>query len=180
MKKPIADLPTSLLLENAKARRLSRRTFMEGALAMGLAAPAAELLWAREVRAAEPRKGGVFRAGLHDGSSTDTLDPATANSIFAVQLNNAARSFLTEISPTNEISPDAAESWEASPDARTWRFKLARGQEFHNGKPLTARDVVATLNYHRAEGSASAKPKRWASASTSAKGVLFFSTSVRM
>lgn len=156
MKKSISDPLISVLLKDAKARRLSRRAFMEGALAAGLAVPAAQFLWTQEVRAAEPRKGGVFRAGLHDGSSTDTLDPATANSIFAVQLNNAARSFLTEISPTNEISPDAAESWEASPDAKTWRFKLVRGQEFHNGKSLTAKDVVATLNYHRGDGSASA------------------------
>lgn len=156
MKKPISDQHVFVLLKNAKERRISRRVFMEGALAAGLAVPAAQLLWTKEVRAAEPRKGGVFRAGIHDGSSTDTLDPATANSIFAVQLNSAARSFLTEISPTNEISPDAAESWEASPDATTWRFKLARGQEFHNGKSLTAKDVVATLNYHRGEGSASA------------------------
>ena len=144
------------LLNHAKARRISRRTFMEGALAIGLAAPAAQLLWTKEVRAAEPRKGGVFRAGLHDGSTTDTLDPATAISIFGVQIQNATKAFLTEISPTNEITADAAESWEASPDAKQWRFTLARGQEFHNGKPLTAKDVVATLNYHRAESSTSA------------------------
>lgn len=156
MKKPISHPLASALVADAKAGRITRRTFMEGTLASGLGVAAAHLLWTREVRAAEPRRGGVFRAGIHDGSSTDTLDPATANSIFAVQLNNAVRSFLTEISPTNEISPDAAESWEASPDAKTWRFKLAPGQEFHNGKTLTAKDVVATLNYHRAEGSASA------------------------
>lgn len=156
MKKPISDPLLSVLLNDARSRRISRRTFMQGALAAGLAVPAAELLWTTEVRAAEPKRGGLFRAGLHDGSTTDSLDPATAISIFAVQLNNAARSFLTEISPTNEISGDAAESWEASSDAKQWRFKLVQGIEFHNGKPLTAKDVIATLNYHRADSSTSA------------------------
>ncbi|MGE3829894.1 MAG: peptide ABC transporter substrate-binding protein, partial [Parvibaculaceae bacterium] len=120
MKKAISDPLVSVLLKDAKAHRISRRTFMEGALVAGLAVPAAQFIWKTEVRAAEPKRGGTFRAGLHDGSTTDTLDPATAISIFGVQINNATKSFLTEISPTNEISSDAAESWQASPDAKQW------------------------------------------------------------
>ncbi len=40
--------------------------------------------------------------------------------------------------------------------AKQWIFKLRRGLSFHNGKNITADDVVATYNYHRAEKSKSA------------------------
>ena len=35
-------------------------------------------------------------------------------------------------------------------------FKLRKGVQFHNGKEMTADDVVASLNHHRGEGSKSA------------------------
>ncbi len=51
--------------------------------------------------------------------------------------------------------PELAESWEASADVKTWVFKIRTGVEFHNGKTLTAEDVVYSLNLHRAEDSKS-------------------------
>ena len=41
--------------------------------------------------------------------------------------------------------PALAESWRCSPDARTWTFNLRQGVRFHDGKTLTARDVVYSL-----------------------------------
>ena len=52
-----------------------------------------------------------------------------------------------------------AESWEATPDAKQWTFKIREGVTFHSGKTLTADDVIASLDYHRGEESTSvAKP----------------------
>jgi peptide/nickel transport system substrate-binding protein len=93
---------------------------------------------------------------MHDGNTTDQLDPGTTESVYMIQMNHAFRSYLTAITSKNEIGPDAAESWEASSAAVTWTFKLFKGMEFHNGKPFTAQDAVASLNYHRGEGSKSA------------------------
>lgn len=155
MKKSVSDPFLSELARGALARRTSRRRFMEGALAAGLSVPAASLLWSRQVEAATPKRGGTFRAGVHDGGTTDTLDPGTAAATYTIQLNYACRSYLTEITPTNELGPDAAESWESSPDAKEWRFKLVRGMEFHNGKTVTPKDVIASLNHHRGENSTS-------------------------
>ena len=39
------------------------------------------------------------------------------------------------------LVPDLAERWEADPSARRYRFYLRRGVTFHDGIPLTARDV---------------------------------------
>ena len=63
---------------------------------------------------------------------------------------------LTEIDAEGNLAPQLAESWEASDDAVTWTFKLRQGVEFHNGKPLDAEDVIASIDYHRGEGSKSA------------------------
>lgn len=40
-----------------------------------------------------------------------------------------------------QIIPWLAESWSASPDGRTYTFKLVRNAKFHTGDPVTAHDV---------------------------------------
>ena len=55
-----------------------------------------------------------------------------------------------------ELIGELAESWEATPDAKTWTFKLRTGVTFHDGKPFGADDVIASLNMHTEEGSKSA------------------------
>ena len=144
------------LADQARRQVIDRRRFMEGALATGMTVSAASALWSTKVEAATPKKGGTYRVGMHDGNTTDRLDPGTTESVYMIQLNHAFRSYLTEITNINEIGPDAAQSWEASADATTWTFKLFQDVEFHNGKPFTADDAVASLNYHRDEASKSA------------------------
>ena len=47
--------------------------------------------------------------------------------------------------PNGSVAGELAESWEATPDAATWEFKLRKGVEFHNGKSLEAQDVVESV-----------------------------------
>ena len=42
--------------------------------------------------------------------------------------------------------PDLASSWTASSDAKTFTFTLRKGVKFANGEPVTASDVVFSLN----------------------------------
>ena len=70
-------------------------------------------------------------------------------------LNVTKNNHLAEVT-VNGLEPELAESWEASADAATWRFKIRKGVEFHNGKTLDANDVVASINHHRHEESKSA------------------------
>lgn len=44
-----------------------------------------------------------------------------------------------------QIKPQMVESWTESPDHRLWTFKLRKGLEFHDGKPVTGEDVIASL-----------------------------------
>jgi peptide/nickel transport system substrate-binding protein len=42
--------------------------------------------------------------------------------------------------------PGIAESWTASPDGKTWTFKIRSGVKWSDGQPLTAKDVAYTFN----------------------------------
>jgi peptide/nickel transport system substrate-binding protein len=149
------DINIDKAIIDAANGKLSRRMFMERAIALGVGASMAGTMWSSRVMAATPQNGGFFRAGVSDANTTDSLDPGAAAGTFSIHLNRICRTYLTEVTDTNGLGPDSAESWEASPDAKEWRFKLYSGQTFHNGKELTAEDVVASLNFHRGESTQS-------------------------
>lgn len=59
--------------------------------------------------------------------------------------------FATDIE--GRVRPQMVDKWKVSPDNRTWTFTLRDGLEFHDGKPVTSEDVVASI-------------KRWAARDT--------------
>ena len=144
------------MVADGQRGRLDRREFIQYSVALGMTASAASALWSTDVLAQTPRKGGTFRLGTHDGNTSDTHDPGTYLSFSMIQLAHTYRSYLTMITPTNELGPDIAESWSASDDATEWTFNLAKNASFHSGKPFTADDAIASLNHHRGEKSTSA------------------------
>lgn len=78
---------------------------------------------------------------------------------------------LTEIAVDGSAIPELAERFESTPDARVWTFHLRQGVTFHNGKSLSADDVVASINHHLSKDSTSAaKTVLGDVASVSAKG----------
>ena len=139
-----------------KQHRIDRRSFVQQAMAAGVTAAVATTFY-DEAKAATPSAGGDFRQGLTGGATSDVLDPAKTLDSYMINVSSGQlRNNLTEISPSGELIGELAESWEASDDAVTWHFKLRQGVEFHNGKSLTADDVIASLNHHRGEDTESA------------------------
>ena len=137
------------------AGAIDRRQFIMSALAAG--APVSGAVgWADKVAAATPKAGGTLRIGVAGGNTTDSLDPATYKTEMSSTVANAMCNYLMEISPSGELVNELAESYEASPDAKTWTFKLRKGIEFHNGKTLDADDVITSLQHHLGEESKSA------------------------
>lgn len=144
------------LTADARSGRISRRDFMNYAMAAGITASTGSLLWTSGVAAATPKRGGTFRLGAHDGNTSDTHDPGTYVTFSMIQLAHTFRSYLTLIEPDGSNGPDVASEWSATPDAREWTFKLNDKATFHSGKKVTANDVIASMNHHRGEGSTSA------------------------
>lgn len=70
------------------------------------------------------------------------LDPtnAAAAAIAEVTLYNIYET-LTKINEDGTTSPLLAESWTASPDLKTYTFKLRKGVKFHNGEPFDSAAV---------------------------------------
>ena len=140
----------------AQEGKLDRREFIKRAGALGLAAPFAATLLSQSVHAAMPKKGGKFVIGLGYGSTTDSLIPGANENGFLSVLSYAFQNQLTEIDNEGRTVPELAESYEANADATTWVFKLRQGVEFHNGKTMTADDVIPSFNHHRGEDTKSA------------------------
>jgi len=131
--------------------RLSRRHFLEGAAALGLSAAAASM-YVGSVKAATPKNGGHAKFGFDSGSTSDSLDPVTFDSVFNQTFGyGTLRSSLTENTNENKLGPEIAESWESSDDVTQWTFNIRKDVEFHNGKTLTVDDVIASINYNRGE-----------------------------
>jgi len=136
--------------------RISRRDFLSRVAALGLTAAISPALFATPARAATPKKGGRLRVGATGGATTDSLDPGTLASTMPVFINFQLRNCLVEVDHKGNALPELAESWESSPDATQWVFKIRKGVEFHNGKSLDADDVVDSFNYHRGADTKSA------------------------
>ena len=150
------DHRLKLAAELAKRGKTSRREFVQLAIAAGLTAASASSMFTKAVRAA-PKAGGTFKLGNGHGATTDTLDPATWTN--GLQFDMSVGVFgaqLTEIDQKTAVKPRLAESFEPSDGAAKWIFKLRKGLTFHNGKTVTANDVVETYNYHRGANSKSA------------------------
>ncbi len=93
-----------------------------------------------------PQYGGVFR--LSDTRTPLTLDPAMVKDLQKIFMCSQIFNGLINIVPgtIREVYPDLAERWEASDDKLVYTFYLRKGVKFHNGREVTAEDVVYSLN----------------------------------
>ena len=148
---------------------ISRRDFLKAGAAGSLAIGAGGLLSAcgtgDTIKAfttstvGKPRYGGTLRAGLTGGSTADTLDPLSA-------VTNVDFSRIDNLyEPLVGLTPDAlpvyvlAEELTSNKNATEWTVQIKQGITFHNGKPLTADDVIYTFQTvlnPKAPGSAAA------------------------
>lgn len=88
----------------------------------------------------------------HGGSLTEGIigTPRYVNPVIALtdadrDITALVYSGLTRQGENNTVIPDLAESWEVSEDGLTYTFSLREGAVFHDGEPVTADDVVFTI-----------------------------------
>ena len=88
---------------------------------------------------AEPVKGGTLRVGLP--SNPSSLDPITGSHGSDHHVLFAIYTALVSIDEGLLPRPGLAESWEVSPDLKTYVFKLRKGVRFHDGTAFNAQAV---------------------------------------
>ena len=136
-------------------KRIGRREFIGRAAALGLTTALATTL-ATKVAGAAPNKGGSLRMAIGAGATTDSMDPGSTTDNYMGLFGMNTGSTLTQILPDGSVAGDLATSFEPADDGKTWVYKLVKGATFHNGKDITADDVVATIHHHQGEDSKSA------------------------
>jgi ABC-type transport system substrate-binding protein len=112
---------------------------------------AAALLAATGISAqAAPRRGGRLRAALSGATRMDTFDTRNDHGLFMrVAAVGVVFDTLTEVAADGILRGELASGWRGSADARTWVFELREGVRFHDGRPFTAADVIASFGLHR-------------------------------
>jgi peptide/nickel transport system substrate-binding protein len=86
---------------------------------------------------------GTLRYAAGDAQSKDSLDPALALTSIGVMGLYMIYDNLLSCDVNWNLSPMLAEDWSASHHATRYTFKIRKGVTFHDGSPLTARDVAA-------------------------------------
>jgi peptide/nickel transport system substrate-binding protein len=81
----------------------------------------------------------------------DTLDPEANSVNESIWLDQNLYSRLLQPNATGTgLLPDLASSWTVSPDGLTYTFHLRSDAKFSNGSPVTASDVVYSIQRSRA------------------------------
>ncbi|MBI3536991.1 MAG: hypothetical protein HY070_05485 [Chloroflexi bacterium] len=79
-------------------------------------------------------EGGAITIGALNADANEFIQAALYDSLLQIDPQNGS------------LAPALAESFQISDDALTVTFRLRANVKFHNGDPLTADDVVATIN----------------------------------
>ena len=121
---------------------LKRRDLLKYAALIGLTGFAASQgLGFSRARAAAA--GGTVRVGL--GQPTKAIDPVTVTDPASIGVLSQVGEYLILDDPKDGLQPKLALSWEADETAKRWTFKLRPGVKFHDGRTVTAKDVVASF-----------------------------------
>ena len=90
-------------------------------------------------------------------AAVTTWDPVRSFSTEALYLGNVYEPLLWKnpAGSDEEFTPGLAESWEASPDGKRWTFKIRDGATFHDGEPVDAAAVKASIEAAQDHGGAS-------------------------
>ena len=109
---------------------------------------------AREATAGVGREGGTIRLGLGGPIVVDPErgSPATPTDQMVLDLLHDG---LTAVTHEGQVVAELAQDWSADEAFQTWRFTVDPAATFTSGRPLTASDIVASLEHVIAGGDAS-------------------------
>ncbi|MCA1444156.1 ABC transporter substrate-binding protein [Ensifer sp. IC4062] len=113
---------------------ITRRTFMESALAAGTVLALASALRAQDKQ--------TIRMIMED---IQVFDPVFSTSSAAINHATAIYDTLFALDANLLPQPQMVGKWDVSDDKKTYKFALRDGLEWHDGTPVTAADCVASI-----------------------------------
>jgi len=131
----------------------SRLTWMLGVLVV-----AAMSVWPADgpAQAPTPRKGGVLRVGMI--GEPPTLDAHVTTAVITREIGINVFEGLYALDGKYQPAPLLAEGHDVLDGGKRYAIRLRKDVKFHNGKPLTSADVVASL-------------KRWGAMASTGKAI---------
>jgi peptide/nickel transport system substrate-binding protein len=138
------------LIDGLVAGRVSRREFMRHGSVLGLSLPFLGGVAAAAGFSAMPS----FARAATPGGTIRIAQTVPAAAIDPVKIaDGGGITVVSQVAETLVLSggdltarPVLAESWAPNKDGTVWTFKLRKGVKFHNGKTMTADDVVASFD----------------------------------
>lgn len=93
----------------------------------------------------KPTRGGTLRAAFSSVLPSEAMDPVVSYMMFSKFFDGLVYDQL--LTADLEFQPQAAlaEDWSVNGKADQWKFRLRDGVVFHDGSPVTSRDVAATF-----------------------------------
>ncbi|MGH7159051.1 MAG: ABC transporter substrate-binding protein [Acetobacteraceae bacterium] len=157
-------------IDELAAGRIDRRGFLRYGSAIGLSAGvmAATLSALGLVPGAMPQASAAPSDDTIRAANivpTGAIDPVTVADSGGLLMLQQVGEFLARDGADLRLSPALATSWQPNQDGSVWTFTLRPGVTFHDGSPMTADDVVASIERL-------ANPKNGSSALSVFKGVL--------
>jgi peptide/nickel transport system substrate-binding protein len=145
------------LIDEYRSGYISRREFVRRGAVAGMSLSAVSFLAAAcgsgstddtsgsgDQANAKVKPGGTIKAGIN--SPAGALDPVTVNNQGGLAVLGQSGEYLVWSDRNLKPIPRLAESWEPNKDGSVWTFKVRQGVKFHDGTPMTARDVASTFN----------------------------------
>ncbi|MBP0617394.1 ABC transporter substrate-binding protein [Jiella mangrovi] len=130
--------------------RLDRRSFLRHGACVGLsvAAMAAAMKGfgfdpVTSALAQNGKPGGTIRIALIAPSGL--IDPVTVADQYGLLVLQQVGDFLVLDGPDLVLKPMLATEWSPNEDGSVWTFKLRDDVKFHDGRKMTADDVVASI-----------------------------------
>ena len=149
------------LIDELAAGKISRREFVRRGAVLGLSLSALSFIasacggddddasgttGATDTNGAAPHAGGTLRTALITPATA--LDPLLIGEEGGLAVIGQSAEYLAWSDSDLMLQPRIAESWAPNDDGSVWTFAIRQGVAFHDGAPLTAEDVVATMDFH--------------------------------
>jgi peptide/nickel transport system substrate-binding protein len=138
------------VIDEFAAGRISRRDFIRRGSVIGISVPllGAIVSACGSTSSSSPPSSSSGKAGatIKVGIVTPTaaINPLTVADQGGLDMLAQTGEYLCLSTQTLALKPVLAESWSSNSTADVWTFKIRQGVKFHNGKALTADDVVYT------------------------------------